>query len=307
MDVRQIRYALTVAKERSFTKAAHRLNISQSAVSEQVKLLEEAIGFSLFLRTGRGVEMTERGPAFLAEAERVTSDFLSLHDLASRLKGGGETLGIGIGSGLASGLLPKLFTTSNLPSNLLLEIRTAPTRVIFDELNAERLDIGVSVEVSPARVSSGLTVRHLFELDMVAIVPPGMKLPMTRGHVDLARLGNTPLIMNELSVGYGELVSSLLNDLGVKPRVCAIVDNVETIKMMVRAGLGIAIVPGAATADEARFKLLQVLTILPACKAQVSAYTARQARLPRKARLIEHLLEGFLVNAPGSEAKTGAS
>jgi len=307
MDVRQLRYALAVAKERSFTKAARRLNISQSAVSEQVMLLEEAIGFSLFLRTGRGVEMTERGPAFLAEAERVTGDFLSLHDLAGRLKGGGETLRIGIGSGLASSLLPKLFTTSNLPSNLLLEIRTAPTRVIFDGLNAEMLDIGVAVEVSPARVSSGLTVRHLFELDMVAIVPPGMKLPMTKRHVDLARLGNTPLIMNELSVGYGQLVSSLLNDLGVKPRVCAIVDNVETIKMMVRAGLGIAVVPGSATEDEARFKLLQVLPILPACMAQVSAYTLRQAKLPRKARLIEHLLEGFLVNDPSSEAKTGAN
>lgn len=305
MDLRQLRYALTVARERSFTKAAHRLNISQSAVSEQVMLLEEGIGFSLFRRTGRGVEMTERGPAFLAEAERVTSGFLNLQDLAGRLKGGGETLGIGIGSGLASGLLPKLFTTSNLPSNLLLEIRTAPTRVIFDELNAERLDIGVSVEVSPARVSSGLTVRPLFELDMVAIVPPGMKLPMTRGHVDLARLGNTPLIMNELSVGYGQLVSSLLNDLGVKPRVCAIVDNVETIKMMVRAGLGIAIVPGAATEDEARFELLQVLTIFPSCKAQVSAYTARQARLPRKARLIEHLLAGFLVNDPEQRSENG--
>lgn len=306
MDVRQIRYALTVAAERSFTKAALRLNISQSAVSEQVLLLEQTIGFSLFLRTGRGVEMTERGRAFLAEAEKVSSDFLNLHDLAGRLKGGGETLGIGIGSGLASGLLPKLFSTSRLPTNLLLEVRTAPTRVIFDELNAQRLDIGVAVEVSPARVSSELTVRHLLELDMVAIVPPGMKLPMARRQVDLARLGNTPLIMNELSVGYGQLVSSLLNDLGVKPRVCAIVDNVETIKMMVRAGLGMAIVPATATTDEAQFKLLQVLPILPACKAPVSAYTSRQARLPRKARLIEQLLEGFLVKDPGSEAKAQA-
>jgi len=70
MDVRQIRYALTVAKERGFTKAAQQLSISQSAVSEQVKLLEADIGFALFLRTGRGVELTERGRTFLAEATR---------------------------------------------------------------------------------------------------------------------------------------------------------------------------------------------------------------------------------------------
>ena len=71
MEFRQIRYALSVAKERSFTKAATRLNISQSAVSEQVRLLEDEIGFPLFRRTSRGIEVTERGRTFLYEAGRV--------------------------------------------------------------------------------------------------------------------------------------------------------------------------------------------------------------------------------------------
>jgi DNA-binding transcriptional LysR family regulator len=109
------------------------------------------------------------------------------------------------------------------------------------------MDIGVAVEVSQDRTLSSLTVQHLYEMNMAAIAPPGMKLPMARGHVDLARLGNTPLIMNELLVGYGCLVNSLLNDLAVRPSICEIVDNVETIKMMVRAGLGTAIVQSTAT------------------------------------------------------------
>ena len=82
MEFRQIRYALAVAKERSFTKAAGRLRISQSAVSEQVKLLEERVGFSLFRRTGRGIEPTERGRMFLYEAERVVTDLMNLSDVA---------------------------------------------------------------------------------------------------------------------------------------------------------------------------------------------------------------------------------
>ena len=89
MEFRQIRYALAVAKDRSFTKAAERLNISQSAVSEQVKLLEAQIGFELFRRTGRGIESTERGRMFLYEAERVATDLLSLTDIARRLSGVG--------------------------------------------------------------------------------------------------------------------------------------------------------------------------------------------------------------------------
>ena len=77
MDFRQLRYALAVSKERSFTQAAKRLNISQSAVSEQVKLLEEEIGFELFRRTSRGIESTERGRTFLYESERVVTRLLT--------------------------------------------------------------------------------------------------------------------------------------------------------------------------------------------------------------------------------------
>src|ERR1700682_1908897 len=87
LEFRQIRYALSVAKERSFTKAATRLNISQSAVSEQVKLLEDEVGFPLFRRTPRGVDVNDAGRTFLYEAERVVGDVLSLSDTARRLKG----------------------------------------------------------------------------------------------------------------------------------------------------------------------------------------------------------------------------
>ena len=82
VDFRQIRYALSVAKERSFTNAAIRLNISQSAVSEQVKLLEDEIGFPLFRRTPRGIEVTERGRTFLYEAERVVGDVMAQMECA---------------------------------------------------------------------------------------------------------------------------------------------------------------------------------------------------------------------------------
>ena len=291
MDIRQIRYALTVAKERSFTKAAVRLNISQSAVSEQVKLLEARVGFDLFRRTGRGVEPTEHGRMFLAEAERVASDLLSLMDVARRLKGAGrETLKIGIGSGLASSLLPRIFPPDHA-ANILFEIRTAPTRVIFDELHAERLDIGIVVEVSPDRVPSGLSVERLLEVEMVAITAPGHPLPLANGKVDLARLGNEAIIMNELSLGYGEIVNSLLKDLGVRPRVVAIVDNVETIKAMVRAGIGTALVPSASVGDEARFNLLQVRNVLPRCRANINGYTSRHGLSRRKASFLSGLLE----------------
>jgi len=153
VELRQLRYALAVAKERSFTRAAARLNVSQSAVSEQVSLLENEIGFSVFRRSSRGVELTERGRSFLYDAERVMGDVLSLSDTARRLRGApSETLTIGMGSGMAQIFIPRLFgnLSARLP-DVRLEILTAPTKSIFSDLHEERLDAGIAIEpgVSP--------------------------------------------------------------------------------------------------------------------------------------------------------------
>src|SRR3954463_4218853 len=174
LDFRQLRYALSVSKERSFTQAAKRLNISQSAVSEQVRLLEEEIGFPLFRRTSHGVELTERGRTFLYEAERVIGDVLSLSDAARRLRGApSDTLTIGMGSGMAQIFMPRLFgDLKNILPGVRLEILTAPTKSIFDDLHEERLDAGVAIESDPNRVPAGLVFDRLTDAEMALIVHP---------------------------------------------------------------------------------------------------------------------------------------
>src|SRR5262245_40815276 len=83
-------------------QAAQRVQNSRSAVSEQVHLLEQEIGFALCRRSPRGVDATEQGRLFLCEAERVVGDVLSLSDTARRLRGSpSDTLIIGMGSGMA--------------------------------------------------------------------------------------------------------------------------------------------------------------------------------------------------------------
>src|SRR5438477_32395 len=178
LDFRQLRYALSVYKERSFTGAAKRLNISQSAVSEQVKLLEEEIGFELFLRTSRGIEATDRGRTFLYESERVMGALLSLSDTG--------------------------------------------------------------------------------------------------------RLVAEPIIMSELTVGYGQVVLSLFTDLGIKPNILAVVDNIETIKMIVQSEGGIAIVPRACAENEVALGLLKAFSIAPARNVVFSLFRRREPLSRRK-------------------------
>lgn len=284
MDFRQLRYALSVSKERSFTQAAKRLNISQSAVSEQVKLLEEEIGFELFTRTPRGIESTDRGRTFLYESERVMGDLLSLSDTAKRLRGAlADTLTIAMGSGMAQIFIPRLFDDlkTNLPG-IRLEILTAPTRNIFTELHEERIDAGLAIESDPERLPAGLVFDRLIDAEMALILPPKHPLARSKQPVDIGRLLAEPFIMSELTVGYGQVVMSLFTDLGIRPNVLAVVDNIETIKMIVQSGGGIAVVPRACAANEVVLGLLKAMSIAPARNVAFSLFRRRQPMSRRK-------------------------
>jgi DNA-binding transcriptional LysR family regulator len=293
LDFRQLRYALSVYKERSFTKAARRLNISQSAVSEQVKLLEEEIGFELFSRTSGGVESTERGRTFLYESERVMGDLLSLSDTARRLRGSlSDTLTIGMGSGMAQIFIPRIFADlkSALPG-VRLDILTAPTKNIFNELHEERIDAGIAIESDPDRLPAGLIFDRLVDVEMALITHPKHPLARSKQPVDIGRLLAEPFIMSELTVGYGQVVFTLFTDLGIRPNILAVVDNIETIKIIVQSGGGIAIVPRASAENEVTLGLLKALSIAPARNVVLSLFRRREPLARRKETALLKLRE----------------
>ena len=293
MDFRQLRYALSVSKERSFTGAAKRLNISQSAVSEQVKLLEEEIGFELFHRTSRGIESTDRGRTFLYESERVMGDLLSLTDTARRLRGAlSDTLMIGMGSGMAQIFIPRMFADlkRDLPG-VRLEIMTAPTKNIFNELHEERIDAGIAIESNPDRLPAGLIFDRLLDAEMALITHPRHALARSKQPIDIGRLVAEPFIMSELTVGYGQVVFSLFTDLGIRPNILAVVDNIETMKMIVQAGEGIAIVPRACAENEVALGLLKALAIAPARNVSFSLFRRHEPLSRRKETALLRLRE----------------
>lgn len=244
MDFRKLRYVLAVAKERSFTRAAGKVHISQSAISEQVRLLEEEIGFAIFSRTSRGIQITDRGRSFLHEAERVYNELMGLSDTARLLHGGGMSFVIGIGSGVAQFIIPQaLVSFSEHFPNVRLEVKISPTRRVYDQLLDERIDFGIAVESDPEKLPSGILQKRISETEMVLILPTTHELTNTSQPVDLEDVANSPLIMNELSVGYGQIVQSMFDNVGIRPNIVGIADNIETMKIMVESGMGLAILP----------------------------------------------------------------
>jgi DNA-binding transcriptional LysR family regulator len=295
LEFRQIRYVLSVAKERSFTKAAERLNISQSAVSEQVRLLEDEVGFPLFRRTSRGIEVTERGRTFLYEAERVAGDVLSLSDTARRLRGApSDLLTVGMGSGMAQIFMPRLFGGLNriLP-DVRLEILTAPTKTIFDDLHEERIDVGIAIESDPDRVPAGLLFDRLTGADMALIAHPKHPLVRARQPIDIGKLMAEPIVMSELTVGYGQVVLSMFTDLGIRPNILAVADNIETMKVIVQSGTGIAIVPRACAGNEVALGALKALSIAPARQVILSLFRRRGPLSRRKQSYVTALRDAL--------------
>lgn len=124
------------------------------------------------------------------------------------------------------------------------------------------------------------------------ILPPDHALAAHPGPIDIGLLVDEPMIMNELSIGYGEIVGNMFSDLGLRPRIKAVVDNVETIKVMVQTGLGIALIPAGAADIEAQSGLLAVRATVPSRSISIHVYRAARSLSRRKELLLTHLLEG---------------
>jgi len=298
VDFRQIRYALSVAKERSFTRASVRLNISQSAVSAQIRLLEDEIGFPLFWRSTRGIELTESGRTFLHEAERLVGDLLSLSETARRLRGGAsETLNLGMVSGAAQTFVPRIFDhLSKTIQDIKLRFVIAPTRNIFEDLQEEKIDAGIAIERVPDRVPAGLVFDRLATVEMVVIMHPKHALAKSKKPINVSALAAEPIVMNELELGYGQIVQSLFADLGNRPNVLAIADNVETIKVIVQTGAGIAILPRTCAAQEVLLRQLRALHLLPKCNVTFSLFRRRETLSREKEAFLNALSAALRVD-----------
>jgi DNA-binding transcriptional LysR family regulator len=220
-------------------------------------------------------------------------DLLSLTDTARRLRGAlSDTLMIGMGSGMAQIFIPRMFADlkRDLPG-VRLEIMTAPTKNIFNELHEERIDAGIAIESNPDRLPAGLIFDRLVDAEMALITHPKHALARSKQPIDIGRLVAEPFIMSELTVGYGQVVFSLFTDLGIRPNILAVVDNIETMKMIVQAEGGIAIVPRACAKNEVALGLLKALAIAPARNVSLSLFRRHEPLSRRKETALLKLRE----------------
>ncbi len=263
MNDRQLRYAHAIWNERSFSRAAAKMGVSQPSLSEQIRLLEEELGFSLFYRNSRGVEPSANGLAFLESAAGVVSGMSALKELARELKGKpGATVRIGVNSGLAQAMLPRVartLATSNVKTRW--ELVTATTRRVLRLVHQERLDLGIVFEGEVKPASDKLLRANLAETEIALLTAATHPLARRREAMPLAELARLPLIVNEPRIGYGRVMLDRLAEAGVAAEIVGDCDDLESLKYMVMSGAGVALAPRIIAEDEVTRGTLRAIPV----------------------------------------------
>jgi len=247
MELRHLRYFVSVAEELNFTRAAQRLGIQQPPLSQQIRQLEQEIGTSLFQRLPRGVALTGAGGAFLLEAREILERVrLAVEHAQQVARGNLGRIRVGmINSAPFHPFVPRLireFGQRYPEVALSLEENTTPAL-------AAAVQDG-SVDLALVRPLLGeaadLVAETLFDEEMVVALPEGHRLTRLRS-LPLAALAQESFVLFPRPVGsglYDEIISACRRA-GFGPHVVHEVRQVTSIANLVAADLGVSLVPAS--------------------------------------------------------------
>jgi len=246
MELRHLRYFVSVAETLSFTKAAQKLHTAQPSLSRQIKDLEEELGARLLNRTKRVVTLTDEGRLFLVDAKRLLAQAAETIASVRRLHTGEvRALNVGYVSNLFYDLLPKTLAAfhQSFPT-ISVNLFDLSCGAQFRALEDGKLDLGFVGLHEPIALR-GLEFRTIASYKTVVALPKDNALA-SKTTVELKALSPMFFIgMSEASYpGYREWLTKTCNrGAGFTPRVLQDVDLERTMIHAVAAGLGVALVP----------------------------------------------------------------
>ncbi|HEV2583427.1 MAG TPA: LysR family transcriptional regulator [Ktedonobacteraceae bacterium] len=246
MELRHLRYFVTVAEELHFGRAAARLYIVQPSLSQQIRQLEEELGFPLLYRTKRSVELTDAGKVFLVEAKRILAQVQEAKRAAQRAnRGEVGRLVIGYISSSTYDLLPMMLRLyrERFPE-VDVALRELTTREQLRAMEEENIHVGLlRLPISAPLVDIEVVRRE----PIVCALPEEHPLAVHQ-RIAVSMLANEPFVLQASQQGAGyyvQLVQLCLAS-GFSPNVIQEVTEVHTIVSLVAAGMGVSLVPLSA-------------------------------------------------------------
>lgn len=308
IDIRHLRYFLTVAETGNFTRAAERLRISQPSVSQQIAQLERTLRTPLFRRIGKRVQLTEAGAAFRKGAEtvlrRLEDARESVHAVAGLLAG---HVDVGVIPALHVAWVPPALERMSLDyPGVSVAVQERASSLVETELEAGRLDLGLGLMT---RSSPNIRYERLVSEPFSLLVSDAHQFARRRA-IDPRELEGVRLVLPPSSFDLRRAGDEVLRRSKVHPRVAFEIDSIDSVlATVVRAGmptllpaivlrgreaLGLRAIPLIGNTRRLEFGLLwpsagavspAARAVAASLKAAIMAAGPRSGREPRPRRL----------------------
>jgi len=260
MTFRQLQAFLALVRERSFSRAAGRIHLSQPTLSQHIRELEQELGKRLFTRRGRDAGLTEAGRVFQPYALRVTTAAEDGREAVAHLDGlrhGSLVIGAGTTPGIY--LLPRVIAAfQRRYPNIQLTLHIANSGVIEQRVRDGDVDLGVvgGHVLGPGErcVAAGL-------MDELVLITGRAHRWARRRHVGRAELAGERLLVRETGSATRQVMERALQQAGIVPRTTMELSHTEAIKECVMAGLGVAFVSTYAVRSEVRRREVAIVRV----------------------------------------------
>ncbi len=235
MELRPLRTLVSIADQGSFAAAAESLGLTQSAISLQIKALEETLGRRLFDRSHRPPQLTELGQQLVIEARQILSLYDRIFVSNSDLLAGDLVLGA-VPTALGSIMPPALAALRAQHPQLSIQVVSGLSEELATQLRAGSLDASLASE--PPHLAEGLHARPIRQDPLVVIAPLD-----TKGKGDRELLEGNPFIQFSRRAWAGEQIDRALRERNISVARAMEIDSLESIIEMVRHRLGVSVVP----------------------------------------------------------------
>ncbi|HAN68610.1 MAG TPA: LysR family transcriptional regulator [Halieaceae bacterium] len=274
LNFHHLYYFWVVAKEGHLTRAAQQLHVSQSALSSQIKQLQEQLGHELFSRDGRSLRLTEVGHLVLEYAESIFnlgSELLALTESGELQRV--QRLRIGSVATLSRNFQENFLRPVIGEAKVKLVIRSASLEELLEQLRVHKLDLILSNRAVAADTSTPWRCQQIAEQSVCIVGPPGKPAKQFRFPHDL---GTLPLLLPGPNSEIRNQFDLLCEQHGVEVDPYAEVEDMAMLRLLARDSGGLAVVPEVVVQDELQSGKLERYCVLDSIVERFYAITAKR-------------------------------
>ena len=285
LNYNHLRYFWAVAHDGNLTRTAERLNLTQSALSVQIRKLEQRLGHALFERRGRQLHLTEAGQIALDHADAI---FSAGEEMLGTLRGAGvarQALRVGSLATLSRNFQMDLLRPVLGRTDIDLILRSGSAGELLRALEALNLDVVLLNQAPPADALTPFVTHRLAELSVSLVGTPDR----LGDEASLAeRLQAHPVILPTVDSTVRSGFDALADRLGVRPQIVAEVEDMAMMRLLAREDIGLAVLPPIVVKDEIANGVLVAGDQLPGITETFHAVTVKR-RFPNP--LVRELLD----------------